>query len=156
MLAAAGPGESRIHFLGARSDVRELLGLVDIYVHPGRAEGFGLAVVEAMLAKCAVVAAREGAMIELIESGKTGLLFEAGKANHMADAIVELANDPQRARQMGTAARAACVERFDIDHFADAICNFLEQCFPSAVRRRREEKQIPQRMAEVRPAEAQR
>ncbi len=75
LLAAAGPAESRIHFLGARSDVRELLGLVDIYVHPGRAEGFGLAVVEAMLAKCAVVAAREGAMMELIESGQNRPAF---------------------------------------------------------------------------------
>jgi glycosyltransferase involved in cell wall biosynthesis len=155
LLAAAGPAESRIHFLGARSDVRELLGLVDIYVHPGRAEGFGLAVVEAMLAKCAVVAAREGAMMELIESGKTGLLFEAARVHPLADAIVELANDPERARQMGIAARAACVERFDIDRFADAVSKFLEECFPSAVRRRRDEKQVPQRLAEIRPAGVQ-
>lgn len=155
-LAAAGPAESRIHFLGARSDVRQLLGLADIYVHPGRAEGFGLAVVEAMLAKCAVVAAREGAMVELIESGRTGLLFEAGKPHQFADAIVELANDPERARQMGIAARAACIERFDIDHFADGVSKFLEECFPSAVRRRRDETQLSQRLAEIQPAEVER
>ena len=109
-----------------------------------------------MLAKCAVVAAREGAMVELIESGRTGLLFEAGKPHQFADAIVELANDPERARQMGIAARAACIERFDIDHFADGVSKFLEECFPSAVRRRRDETQLPQRVAEIQPAEVER
>ncbi len=153
-MAAAGPAESRIHFLGARSDVRQLMGLVDVYLHPGRQEGFGLAVVEAMLAKCAVVAAREGAMKELIESGKTGLLVEPGNANELADAIVQLSGDPERARQIGTAARAACLTRFDIDQFADSISKFLEECFPSAVRRRRGEAQLPQRLTDVRPAGA--
>ncbi len=56
---------------------------------------------------------------------------------------------------MGIAARAACIERFDIDHFADAVSKFLEECFPSAVRRRRDEKQVPQRLAKIRPAEVQ-
>jgi glycosyltransferase involved in cell wall biosynthesis len=152
LLAAAGPGDSRIHFLGSRSDVRQLLGLVDVYVHPGREEGFGLAVVEAMLAKCAVVAAREGAMVELIESGKTGLLFDPGNAQDLADAVVQLAADPALARQMAAAARASSLEKFDLDQFADGICTFLEECFPSAVRRRRGERQLPERLAEIRPA----
>lgn len=152
LLAAAGPGNSRIHFMGARSDVRQLLGLVDVYVHPGRQEGFGLAVVEAMLAKCAVVAAREGAMVELIESGKTGLLFEAGNEHDLADAVVQMSSDAGVARQMGTAARAACLERFNIDLFADAITKFLEECFPSAVRRRRGETKLPERLADIYPA----
>jgi glycosyltransferase involved in cell wall biosynthesis len=151
-LAATGPAESRIHFLGARSDVRQIMGMVDIYVHPGRQEGFGLAVVEAMLAKCAVVAAREGAMVELIESGKTGLHVEPGNALAMADAVVQLAAAPELARQMAAAARTACLERFDIDQFADTISRFLEECFPSAVRRRRGETEATQRLVNIRPA----
>jgi glycosyltransferase involved in cell wall biosynthesis len=135
--------------------VRQLLDLVDVYVHSGRQEGFGLAVVEAMLAKRMVVAAREGAMVELIESGKTGLLFNAGNANDLADAVVQMAADPLLAREMGNAARTACLERFDIDHFADAVSRFLEECFPSAVRRRRGEMQLPERLAEIRPAGVQ-
>lgn len=151
-LAAAGPGDSRIHFLGSRSDVRQILGLVEVYVHPGREEGFGLAVVEAMLAKCAVVAAREGAMVELIESGKTGLLFDPGNAHELAEAVVQLAADPALGRRMAAAARTSSLEKFDLDQFADGICRLLEECFPSAVRRRRGEMQLPQRLAEIRPA----
>ncbi|MGD0463750.1 MAG: glycosyltransferase family 4 protein [Tepidisphaeraceae bacterium] len=155
LLAAAGPADSRIHFLGARSDVRQILGLLDVYVHPAREEGFGLAVVEAMLAKCAVVAAREGAMVELIESGKTGLLFDPGNSRALADAVVQLAAEPALGRQMAAAARTSCLEKFDVDQFADGICRFLEECFPSAVRRRQGETPLPKRLAEIRPAGAQ-
>ena len=137
LMAKAGPGADRIHFLGARSDVRRLLGLVDIYIHPSREEGFGLAVVEVMLASRPVAAAQStGAVIELIESGRTGLLVNPGSATAFADAVVGLAGDPDRARQMGIAARASCLEKFDVDRFAEAITLFLEESFPSMVRRR--------------------
>ena len=154
LLAAEGPAFGRIHFLGARSDVRQLLGLVDIYIHPGRDEGFGLAVVEAMLAQCAVAAVREGALVELIEPGKTGLLVSPGNAREFADAIDQLAADPQHARQMATAARTSCLQKFDIDDFADAVCTFLEQCFPAMVRRRRGQPYPPQDRAEIQTARA--
>ncbi|HEX4055377.1 MAG TPA: glycosyltransferase family 4 protein [Tepidisphaeraceae bacterium] len=153
-LAASGPAEPRIHFLGARSDVPRILGLVDIYIHPCREEGFGLAVVEAMLAKCAVVAAREGALVELIESGKTGLLVTPGDSREFAGAVLQLAADPDASRGMALAARESCLEKFDIDKFADRISGFLEDCFPSAVRRRREETHSPQRPAAVQTAGA--
>jgi glycosyltransferase involved in cell wall biosynthesis len=144
LMAKAGPGADRIHFLGARSDVRRLLGLVDIYIHPSREEGFGLAVVEAMLASRPVAAAQStGAVIELIESGRTGLLVNPGSATAFADAVVGLAGDPDRARQMGIAARASCLEKFDVDRFAEAITLFLEESFPSMVRRRRIHPAVP-------------
>ena len=142
--AKDGPAADRIHFLGARSDVRRLLGLVDIYVHPSREEGFGLAVVEAMLAGCPVVAAAgTGAVIELIDSGNAGLLVKPGSPTDMADAVIALASDPQRADKMGATARAACLDEFNISKFAGSISTFLEESFPSAVRRRRGQPVIP-------------
>ncbi len=137
-MAKAGPAADRIHFLGVRTDARRLLGLVDIYIHTSREEGFGLAVVEAMLASRAVVAAQSsGGVIELIESGRTGLLVERGSAIAMADAVMSLLNDPQRCRQMGLAARAACLERFDPHRFADAVSSFLERSCPAETKRPR-------------------
>ncbi len=134
--------------------MRRILGLVDIYIHPCREEGFGLAVVEAMLAKCAVVAAREGALVELVESGKTGLLVNPGDAREFADAIVQLAADPATRQRMALAARQSCLEKFGIDKFADGISSFLEDCFPSAVRRRRGEMHPPQPSASLQTAGA--
>lgn len=142
-MARNGPASDRIHFLGARSDVRRLLGLVDIYIHPSREEGFGLAVVEAMLASRPVAAARStGAVIELIESGRTGLLVTPGLATALADAVVKLANDPEGSREMGRAARESCLEKFGLDRFAEAISRFLENSFPSTQRRAPQETEI--------------
>jgi len=138
LMAKSGPADNRIHFLGARSDVRRILPLVDIYIHTSREEGFGLAVVEAMLASRPVAAVRgTGAVIELIDSGRTGLLVEPGSPAPLVDAVMALAADPQMSQQMGLAARASCLEKFDLHRFADAISGFLEKSFPSAVRRRR-------------------
>jgi glycosyltransferase involved in cell wall biosynthesis len=134
--AASGAGAANILFLGARSDARRILGLVDIYIHPSRGEGFGLAVVEAMLAARPVVAARDGALVEYISQGQTGMLFRPGDPVDLADAIVALAQDRQRAAGMGAAARDYCVRTFGIDGFADAITEFLEQAHPQAARHR--------------------
>jgi glycosyltransferase involved in cell wall biosynthesis len=133
-LAARGPAAQRIHFLGARPDVRRIFGIVDIYLHPGREEGFGLAIAEAMLAGRPLAGAREGALTELIESGKTGVLFNPGDALDLADIIVFLAADRDRARRMGAAAREFCLQKFDVENFADAITRFLEDCFAPGVR----------------------
>jgi len=138
LLAKSGPAAECIHFLGVRSDVRRLLGLVDIYIHTSREEGFGLAVVEAMLAGRPVAATRSiGGVVEVIESGRIGVLVEPGSPTALADAVMALASDPQKSREMGLAARASCLERFDPHHFADSVSKFLEKSFPSAVRRRR-------------------
>jgi glycosyltransferase involved in cell wall biosynthesis len=132
-LAARGPAAERIHFLGARSDVRRIPGIVDIYLHPGREEGFGLAIAEAMLAGLPLAGAREGALTELIESGKTGVLFNPGDALDLADKVVFLADNRDRARRIGAAAREFCLQKFDVDNFAEAMTRFLEDCFAPAL-----------------------
>ncbi len=131
-LADAGPAAQRIHFLGARSDVRRILGVVDIYLHPGREEGFGLALVEAMLSGLPLAGAREGALIEIIESGQTGMLFNPGDPNDLANCVQYLGADLPRARQMGAAAREVCLRKFDVATFAEKITSFLESCFKIA------------------------
>jgi glycosyltransferase involved in cell wall biosynthesis len=118
----------RVHFLGVRNDVRPLLAAADFYIHPGRDEGFGLAVVEAMLARRAVLAARSGAMPEIIEAGKTGMLFEPGDGRALADQIEMLSRETDWAAAMGEAARAECLDRFNPRRFAGEMARFLEGC----------------------------
>jgi glycosyltransferase involved in cell wall biosynthesis/O-antigen/teichoic acid export membrane protein len=132
-LAASGAAADRIHFLGSRADARRLLGLADIYIHPGRGEGFGLAVVEAMLAGRSVIAARDGALVEIIDPEKTGLLFNPGNAGDLADAITRLAADRQLAQNLATAGRESCLARFSSEKFAGGITSFLEKSFTTRV-----------------------
>jgi glycosyltransferase involved in cell wall biosynthesis len=126
-LAQHGPACGKIHFLGARSDARRLLGLADLYMHPGRGEGFGLGVVEAMLAGVPVIAARDGAFVEYISHGHTGMLFCPGDAQDLADTIQMLACNPARAAAMAQGARQYCRKAFDIHTFADSVCDYLHK-----------------------------
>jgi glycosyltransferase involved in cell wall biosynthesis len=66
------PYSDRVHFLGSRIDVGRILAIVDVYVHLSRGEGFGPAVVEAMLVGVPVVVSDEGALPEIVCDGEAG------------------------------------------------------------------------------------
>jgi glycosyltransferase involved in cell wall biosynthesis len=120
------PGGERIHFLGPRSDARRLLGLMDVYAHPSNGEGFGLAVVEAMLARRAMVVADAGALPEIIDDDATGLMFHVLEAADLADKIAILAKDPEMRQRLGERARRSALERFGAEHFAECLTAVLE------------------------------
>ena len=66
--------EKAVLFTGYRSDTVDLLGAIDIFVHPSLWEGFGLAVLEAMAMGKPVIATRVSALPELIEDTVSGFL----------------------------------------------------------------------------------
>lgn len=117
----------QVHFLGLRTDARRLLGLIDLYVHTCREEGFGLAVVEAMLAGKPVVAAREGAIPEYLRDGMDGLLFMAADPDDLADRITAMIDDPAAAASMGRSARSRCLRLFSPRRYYDSICEVIER-----------------------------
>jgi glycosyltransferase involved in cell wall biosynthesis len=79
----------------------------DVFLCPSVTETFGNVTLEAMASGLAVVAYRYAAARQHIEDGRSGLLAEPGdRAGFMAHAV-SLARDPQRARELGRAARAA-------------------------------------------------
>jgi glycosyltransferase involved in cell wall biosynthesis len=125
-LAREIPGGERIHFLGPRPDARQLLGLMDVYVHPSNGEGFGLAVVEAMLARRAIVFSDAGALPELIDDGATGLMFHVLDAADLASKIALLAKDAEMRQRLGERARQTALERFGPERFAEGITSVLE------------------------------
>lgn len=115
-----------VSFLGARQDARRLLGLMDVYVHPSRGEGFGLAVAEAMLAELPVVVSDEGALPELVRHNQTGLIFQAGNADDLSEMIQRLLEDNALRMQLGRRARADALERFTPARFAQELTAALE------------------------------
>lgn len=68
-------------------------------------ESFGLVAAEAMAHGIPVIAARTGALPEIVEDGDTGLLFSPGNAVELAARLRELWDAPERRRQMGRAGR---------------------------------------------------
>lgn len=123
--AASLASAPRIHLLGRRPDARRLLGLMDVYVHPGQTEAFGLAVVEAMLAGKPVVAVRSGAFPEYIDDRVTGRLFVPGDPTDLARQLEAVLADTDAAARMAGQARAMCLRRFTPERLAAEVDGLL-------------------------------
>ena len=117
----------RVHVLGKRDDVRTLLELMDLYVHPSRGEGFGLAVVEAMLAGLPVITSDEAAFPEYVLHGTTGLTSPGGDAAALASAITDLALDPERRKALGEAGRTYARAHFAPNAFTTRFTDLILQ-----------------------------
>jgi len=89
-----------------------LLASSDVLVLPSHAEGMPICVLEAMQAGLAVVTTDVGALPEMIESGRDGLLIEAGDVTALAAAMRRLAEDPPLRWALGTRARHKAATRF--------------------------------------------
>jgi glycosyltransferase involved in cell wall biosynthesis len=88
----------RVHLQGRVPDVAAWLRRADVLVHPVRWEGFGLAVLEAMLAGLPVVASRVSSLPELVVDGETGRLVEPDDAAALAAALADM---PEGAGERG-------------------------------------------------------
>jgi glycosyltransferase involved in cell wall biosynthesis len=116
-------------FLGNRSDIGDLLAASDIYAQPSRSECAGQALVEAMLAGCAVVASDTGGIKEIVHDGATGLLVPVGDVGALAAAIGALADDAPRRARLGAQARVSAGALPG----QDAMCRATEAVYHEAL-----------------------
>ena len=83
-----------------------------LVVNPSLSESFGISVVEGMACGLPVVATQVGGMAETVVDGETGLLVEPEQPESLADAIVAVLTDRERARRMGRLGRARAVANY--------------------------------------------
>jgi len=107
--------EGHVTFMGFREDIAELLQIFDIFLLSSTQEGISLTLLEAMAASIPVVATYVGGNPEVVAHGQTGLLVPAKDPQKMADAIMEILNDPDKARRMGEAGRKRVEEKFCLE-----------------------------------------
>lgn len=103
-LAASLGIADRVHFLGLRNDVREILPECDIYLHASRAETCTYAITESMAAGIPAVVLVAGAAREQIESGVSGYVFEGEDLESYSGAMRNLARDEAARTEMGRVA----------------------------------------------------
>jgi glycosyltransferase involved in cell wall biosynthesis len=108
-------------FLGQRDDVPALLAASDLFVLPSRTESLPNAVLEAMAAGLPVVASAVGGVPELIDDGRTGLLFPSGDSQALAQRLCRLMGDTTFAAGLGEAARRETRTRYSFDRMVTAI-----------------------------------
>lgn len=112
---------------GKRTDIPELLALMDVFVLPSLAEGLGRSMLEAMASGRPSVATRVGGIPEAIEHGVSGLLVPPGDSQALAHAIARLIDNPGEAAALGQAARARAEFLFDQTRMIDSICLLYEE-----------------------------
>jgi glycosyltransferase involved in cell wall biosynthesis len=107
-----------VYLPGRVGDVAAWYRRAELLVHPARWEGFGLALLEAMLAAKPVVATRVSSAPEIVADGETGLLVPPDDPEALAEAVCSLLEDPRRAVAMGEAARARARSEFSVAKMA--------------------------------------
>src|SRR3984893_10233811 len=104
-----------VFFIGRCDGVADLLFASDVGVLSSRAEGFANAILEYMAAGLPVVATDVGGAREAIAEGETGYVVASGDDRKMAERIIELLNDPKRARAMGERGKLIIADKFSCD-----------------------------------------
>lgn len=117
----------RCLLMGARFPIEPWIAACDVLLAPAVDEGFGRALVEAMLVGTPVVAADHGGHREIIEQGRTGLLVAPDDADAFCDAVMTLLSDPARADAISEEARRHASARFSIEKHVERVCAVYDE-----------------------------
>ena len=103
----------------------DLVASSDVFVYPSHRENAPNAVLEAMRAGKPVVSTTVGGVPDMIRHDVDGLLVPPRDAEALADALVDLLQDPARRQAMGRAARRRFEERYTIGRWEDELIGIL-------------------------------
>ena len=128
VIAGAGPEESNLRRLAVKLKIdshvtfvpnllefSDALSAMDIFCLPSLQQGIGTIMLEAMAMGRPVIATRVGGLFRVVCDDHTGLLVPPSNSEALGQRILELLDDPQRAREIGRAARAKVVREFSVD-----------------------------------------
>lgn len=129
----------RVRFTGQINDVGGVLAAMDLFVHPGDPEPFGLVNLEAMAMAKPVVAFSHGALPEIVKQDVTGILVSPGDEDAFAAAIIGLLRAPKRIKDLGSAGRFRVEQFFHMSRTVGAVDELLEQQLARRVKKRTHE-----------------
>lgn len=124
--------EDRVHFLGFRDDIPQLMKLTDVVLHTSTApEPFGRVIVEGMLAGKPVIASAAGGALEIIEDGINGLLVPPNAPDCLAEALTTLLSTPALANRLTLAGQETAQTRFSRSAMLRAIDKSIQSVVSS-------------------------
>jgi glycosyltransferase involved in cell wall biosynthesis len=122
----------RVHFLGPRRDLGNLLGAIDVFVMPSLWEGLPLSLVLAMGAGVPAVATAVAGIPEIVEDNRTGLLVPPSDASALGVALRRMFADAAFRQRLGRDARASVLPRFGIEKYVDSIAGLYDRLLGQA------------------------
>jgi glycosyltransferase involved in cell wall biosynthesis len=120
----------RIHFLGKRGDVPQILTQLEIFMQTSITEGHSIALLEAASAGVPVVATNVGGNSEIVQNGVTGLLVNDFNQTEYNTALKVLLTNPSLRKQMSNAAQTWALEHATINKMAEGYFK-LYQSIPA-------------------------
>lgn len=112
----APPGVETMPLVPAAA-VASLYGRADVFLNPTRAEGFGFTNAEAQGFALPVISTRLGAIPEVVDDGRTGILIDPGDDAALVDAMTRLGREGSLRAGMGCAGREHFLTRFSLPVF---------------------------------------
>ena len=111
----------RVRFVGSleREQLARFFAEHNVCVFPSQhPEAFGIVQAEAMASGLALVSSGVGGAAEVFENGISGLQFEPGNANHLAEVLTQLGGDPARVQQLSAAGQQRAREVLSVERSA--------------------------------------
>jgi glycosyltransferase involved in cell wall biosynthesis len=115
--------------------VAQLLGEAQFLVAPSTCyETFGLVAIESFSCGTPVIASRHGGLGEIVQDGVTGLLFNPGDANDLAEKINWAKSHPKEMMAMGFRARQVYEARYTPEQNYRMLMDIYEEAIESVTR----------------------
>jgi len=132
VVAGAGPEERNLRrlsrelgvaehvtFLPNLSDFSPALEAMDIFCLPSLRQGLGTVMLEAMAIGRPVIATKVGGVFQVVRNGETGLLVPPSDSAQLAERMLELLDDPVKARRFGHAARQEVAAQYNVERMVE-------------------------------------
>jgi glycosyltransferase involved in cell wall biosynthesis len=112
----------RVHFLGGRADVPDILASLDVFVFSSLHEGLPVAVSEAMLAGVPMIVSDIEPLLEATRNGEFAEVFPVGDKKVLAAKLISLLSDATARETLARSAKGFALENFSIDaHLRDLV-----------------------------------
>ena len=112
----------RVHFLGQRSDIPDVLNSLDLFVLSSRWEGSPISAIEAMMLSVPTVLSDIAPLKEVSGDGEFAVLFRTGDADDLASKLIQLAGDGEYRARLAVLAKRWAIRQYSIEtHIANLL-----------------------------------
>ncbi|BFP42738.1 N-acetyl-alpha-D-glucosaminyl L-malate synthase BshA [Flavobacteriaceae bacterium GF1] len=122
--------EEKVLFLGNSNEIDRILCFSDLFLLPSETESFGLAALEAMANKVAIISSNAGGIPEVNKHGISGFLSDVGNVDEMAKNAIHLLGNDQRLEKFKTNAKNVSKE-FEIQNILPLYEDVYEKAYKS-------------------------
>ena len=112
--------EDKVELIGFRTDIKELCYMSDVFVHPSRREGLGIAALEGMAMGLPLISSNVNGIMDYAIDGKTGFCCDADDVERFAISIKRLAEDTEIRKQC-CEFNLKQVQKYDIHNTQDIM-----------------------------------